>query len=306
MRKECTDVYYLGNFWGHDKDDTPAALTDFKKEFKRDGKLWYIPYLYISDCGLTIDFCVRISPDEFINKFIEKWNLMNKSEEDFSQAELLLIDAENPLHIYDRPEISLNGKKLKFDHSSSISYNPLFPSSVDETAKALAEGYGLDLSYCWVFIRTSFELKDIKNLKIKTVDLKLIPQPKGIPSENFRFTSDGAAAKITNPLSGKEYILTHIKSEEKEIDGEFLTSEKKLYLTMVTYTISPDIPSEYFALSDSNGGKNNFAHCVIGTEENVHTTNSAPKEEKCMLSNIEWFGIFYEKQGEDFEISFDL
>ena len=164
MCRELTDVYFSGNFWGHEENDIPAALLNFKKEFNIGERLWYIPYLYISDRGITIDLCVRVSPDEFKNNFIEKWDLMNKSEEDFSQADLLLIDAENPLHIYDRPEISLNGKKLKFDHSSSISYNPLFPSSIDEAAKALAKSYGLDLSFCWVVIRASFECTDIKSI----------------------------------------------------------------------------------------------------------------------------------------------
>lgn len=157
MAEQAWKVYHSGNFWGHEKGERRCKEIVVEKNFTWGGQNWRMPSVYTCPKGLVIDFCAEVPADE-VRAFMEKWNLWDGEREDYTDEEVELLDAENPLSFRITPVAYVNGKELQGSHGCSVSWHPCPPDGIEREpeAKALLQYYHCDPEQGWVFIRYAF------------------------------------------------------------------------------------------------------------------------------------------------------
>ena len=114
-------VTYNSSFWSC---KGPAGKEiPVKKEFFWGSERWYVPAVYLCGKGLVIDFCKACDPAE-LKAYIDKWDLLNESNHEYSKEQQEQMMREHPLHVEFEPSVILNGKELRRDRGCSVSWIP--------------------------------------------------------------------------------------------------------------------------------------------------------------------------------------
>lgn len=252
-------VYFGGSFWGHSGRDRAGKEIPLNREFDWAGHHWVIPAAYSCGKGLVLFFCMRVDP-EMIRGFMEKWNLSweNDSRENFTREQQMQMEWDNPLRLNFHPRLTLNGKKLRADHGSSVCFNPCLPKEfVSELeAKIAIEHFGLDDSFGWVISRSAFPWEGKRPAEIRSLSLTMTQQPGQLPGPHFQVHAPGDTFSFLHPVSGKTYTLTVQEVERQEING--FDSSRWIYPThfmVMTYTLSPETAEDISIFDCDEGDK---------------------------------------------------
>ena len=251
-------VVYQGGFWMRKGRAGKEVSVD--KQFAWGEETWHIPAVYLCSEGLVIDFCIEVAPER-VRQFIGKWDLLNVSEEVFTEAQREKVLSENPLAIDFHAAADVNGTQIRQQHGSSVSWIPascLFEDLRDNTEARLAlEHYGCDLSRGWAIHRLSFPWADKRPRRIKSLSLMLEREMANIFGEVFNAPAAGESVTLTNPVTGLEHILTVREREDHEMDQDYFHGDNMEYPTHcvgLTYTIFPELQDFYLRDCDKGDG----------------------------------------------------
>ncbi len=246
-------VYFDGNFWGHHGRERAGKEISIRKQFIWSEKVWHIPAIYACSKGLVVDFCVQI-PVECIRAFMDKWNLSIENDgSDFTNEQRMRIDAENPLSINMSPEVVLNGKVLTSSHGCGLSWNPCFPECNGIESKGVLEQYGLDSTCGWAIWRSAFPWATKRKPLITTLGVTFKQGLVAIPGPHFHVSAPGDCIEFTHPTTGVQHTLTVQEYERQEMPTEHFGDknyEYPTYYTVMSYTLSPDLPGNTFTVTD--------------------------------------------------------
>lgn len=269
-------VYFGGNFWGHHGRQRACKETPLDKQFIWDDEVWHIPAIYTCSKGLAVDFCVQV-PAERIRFFIGKWNLSIENDgSDFTDEQRMQIDAENPLAININRKAVLNGIVLSGSHGCGVSWNPCFPEGNDIEAKNVMRHYDLDSACGWAIWRAAFPWTKKRKPQITTLSITLMQRPVAISGPRFHVSTPGERIEFTHPTTGAKHTLIVQGYEQHEMSREHFDRQNQefpTYCTMMSYTLSPDLPEGAFTVTD----------CVRSDRPRQKRTN--PNEPKALIGN---------------------
>lgn len=91
-------------------------------KFTWNGDTWVVLSAYLCGKGLVLDVGKCVEPD-VMRAFVDKWKDY-EDRDDLPQALENQILEENPVNVDLFPELSINGKQLKWSGSSGMTYLP--------------------------------------------------------------------------------------------------------------------------------------------------------------------------------------
>lgn len=222
-------VYFDGSFRGRHGRERAGKEISLNRQFIWGNEAWSIPAIYICSKGLLVDFCLQVSPER------------------------MQFGTENPLNININPKALLNGIELLSRHGCGLYWNPCSPEGNSPEAKSAVQHYGLDPHQGYAIWRSAFPWKTKRKPQIKTLSLTLIQEPVPIAGLPFRVSLPGEQIELEHPSTGEKYTLTVQEYEQQKFSAKHFndpSQEFPEHYTMMSYTISPDPPAGYFAVSD--------------------------------------------------------
>ena len=251
-------VYYSGNFWGHDKGERRCREIVIEKSFEWEEQKWRIPSIYICPKGLVIDFCVEV-PAKEVRDFIKRWYLQSEVGHDYTDEEYQQIEADNPLGLHIRPTAYVNGKKLKTDHGSSVSWNPCLTDGMsgEMEAREALEYYRCDPAKGWIFMRYAFRW-ETRNRAIHEIKLTLKQDPMSVAGPHFCTESGDECFEFIHPVTAKKHRLTVTAFEQGELPDNPLSDHYREWKNMewprkymqMQYTLDPDLSNQEVSVVD--------------------------------------------------------
>ncbi len=300
------------------------------KQFMWAERQWIIPAVYSCGKGLVVDFCMKIPPEK-IQAFMNKWdlNIENESYRQFTKEEQMLIESDNPLSFNFNPQAILNGKQLLSSRGRGSVYNPCIPEGYTNESEAIriADHYGMDLSYGWMFWRSYFPWNTTRKPEIKSLEIIMEQQKVAVPGLHFRVNKAGDTITFAHPDTGVEYKLTVQEYEKLEMDMEHIFGQDLEYPThyyQMAYTIEPEMENGVMTVADCAegdrprpkeathdpyhpvaaasigiiGGADGPIALIIGNRSaKLNIACSSLHYEP--VEEIEWRMVFHEKQYED-------
>lgn len=248
-------------------------------KFTWNGDTWVALSAYLCGKGLVLDLGKCVEPD-VMRSFVDKWKDY-EDRDDLPQALENQILEENPVNVDLVPELSLNGRLLKWSGSSGTTYLPaavmsgVSAGSVpvpaqdcpedesepefcgDEEADAWVRHYSLDASKVWSFHRINFAWTTVCKPKISSMRLRLKEGPHQVYGEPFGPLKPGECVEIVNPKTQESYKLTVLKLEPIEMPKFPVTMRKMEYprcCMQMNYRIEPEIAQGNLYLNDCAQG----------------------------------------------------
>ena len=235
-------VTWDGDFF----DDNPEAIGDepvcVDTWFHWAGIDWYVPEVYPFDQGLVMCILGKVDPmqvpmedySEFLSN--EAWEKMQ---------------AENPLNLHARHEMTINGVSMRPAGSTGSTWVPDPDWNLE--SKWVLEHYGLDLNYAWQINRVNFLWPEYGKMEIQEMSLTMKQHPVSISGTHFKTPDAGNCVILTHPQTDKEYIL-HI-DEIKQETADFSrmhdqTMEYPSCYSQMTFRIEPDMSRNQFRIVD--------------------------------------------------------
>lgn len=245
-------VYFEGNFWGHHGRARAGVEIPVGKKFVWGEEIWHIPSVYSCSKGLVIDFCAEVAPAR-IEAFVKKWNLLDSDESDFSRQERNQIRSENPLNINIDAQVIANKKQLRNCSGCGFSWIPIAPFSEREEGKEVLDHYGLDPEKGWCIHRKTFLWASKRRPELKALSVTLERERVEALGERFEVGGIGEEFTIVHPVTEVEYTLTVQEYAAQEISEKRFADESQefpTHYTMMTYTLSPELPTKAFTVRD--------------------------------------------------------
>jgi len=251
-------VYFTSGFFerGHCGRDRPGEEMPLNVQFAWDHETWHIPAAYACGAGLVVDFCIEIQPEE-IRAFMEKWKVFSdKDGEALSPEERHRAELENPLNTRFRPVLTVNDRIMREKRGCALSFIPdelLEPGTENSgEAETVLAHYGLDRSKGWSVHRVSFPWATKKKPAVRSVKLHLEAEETALSGEPFPSPEVGEPVLIPHPTTGIPYTLTAEAYEKQEMNREHLPEDMEYppYFTVMTYTLTPELPGKCFSVRD--------------------------------------------------------
>ena len=256
-------VVYQGGFWMQKGRAGKEVAVD--KQFAWGEETWHIPAVYLCREGFVIDFCIEVEPER-IRQFIEKWDLLNVCEDEFTETQRAQVLSENPLVIGFNAAAKMDGTQIRQQHGCAVSWIPESCLSEDfrneNEARRVLEHYGCDLTRGWSIHRMSFPWPDKRPRSIKSLNLTLEREMTDIFGAVFGVPAAGESVALTNPVTGQEHILTVHEREPHKMDQSIFHDDSMEYPTHcvgLTYTIFPELQDFYLRDCD-NGDSSRMKH----------------------------------------------
>ncbi len=325
------EVYFDGNFWGHESGQRPGKEISLNTHFDWAGHHWVIPAVYSCAKGMVIDFCMRVEPDD-IRAFMKKWNLDTEAEtyQELTQEEQMMIDLDNPQRLDFNASLQLNGKVLRTTHGCGTAYNPCFPDGcpAELEAKWAVDHYGLDAAFGWVIWRSCYPWATKNKPTIKTLSVTMMQQKVSIPGPHFRIHVPGETFSFE--YQGTDYTLTVEEYEAQTLDTSHMvqTMEYPTHHLVMSYTIAPELPNSMMTIADCTEGDrprqkprehNGFEATAVhdaavigiigGADGPTAIVYGQARQSKLRVAcsslhfdpvdDVEWRMVFHEKQYED-------
>lgn len=211
------------------------------------GGKWLVPSVYLCRRGLVVELFKKIEQDK-LQRFMEKYDLdENSDEEGFGEEMRMNIERENPLNEDIKVYANINGEELRWAFSSCDCFSPL-DADCDGDIKRAIDYYGLDKDCYWLRTRASLPLKQ-KCRRVCALSLTLKARRKSVPGIHFAAEKSGDKVNFTCPADGKQYTLT-VESMEKEQLNLFGEGGSCAHFTVMTYTVSPELPKSAMTVVD--------------------------------------------------------
>lgn len=250
-------VYYDASFWcSHRNRKRPGKEIPVNKNFVWEDENWSIPAIYVCSEGLVMDLYVEV-PKEKIQLYMEKW-LNTEQREAISLEMLEKRDIENPFSFDIRPSVTLNGKKLNWNQSSSTVWNPCLIDGYHNNfeSELIREHYNCDKDTGWCFIRCSFHWATRNKPTIRSLSITLEQELRTIPGPHFTIGEVGQKISLVHPVTKKEHILTVIECSKERLPETHFSNEEyefPCHYEYMTYTIEPEI-TERLIIQDCSRG----------------------------------------------------
>lgn len=259
-------VYFDSNFSYHQGRGRPGAEVPVRTRFTWDGRVWYVPAVYLCGKGLVMDLCVQVEPGE-IRAWQKKWS--RREDTPLTPEEWEQQMGEDPLTFHFDPQLEVNGRALKRQSGGGFSWIPVacLPpeerrTDCQQTWEAiwLMEHYGLDPEQGWAFHRETFPWAAKTKLALRTLKLRLSQYPRPVPGPRFAVRGAGDAVPFTHPLTGQAHTLHVLEYERQTFDEErmaYLDREDWEYppcYTALSYAVTPDLPQGAISLQDCGEG----------------------------------------------------
>lgn len=314
MNKTEWKVFFDGSLWGHSERDHAGREIPVNREFSWGGCTWLVPVAYSCGKGLVMDLCARVEPEK-IRAWMGKWNLSPENDDPrrFTKDEQLMIAAENPLRIEERPTVTVNGISLPAERGSSTSWNPFLPRLRDET-EAVMVRYGLDSSFGWVISRHHFPWKNGRRPEIKSLSLTMQQKKVALAGDHFRVNGPGDSVEFVHPATGLTHVLTVVDCEAGTSSisrmEQFPDTEFPTHFRAMRFLVEPEAEVTVLDCADSDQPRGGFkgAFGIIGgadgpvalTEKELHAAVSAVHFEP--VEDVEWRMVFYDRPVEDLTV----
>ncbi len=251
-------VTYNSSFWSC---KGPAGKEiPVKKEFFWGSERWYVPAVYRCGKGLVIDFCKACDPAE-LKAYIDKWDLLNESNHEYSKEQQEQMMREHPLHVEFEPSVILNGKELRRDRGCSVSWIPAEclneEFQMEMETKAALEHYGLDLSWGWSIYRYSFRGQAECASVLKSLKLSMKRDAESVSGGHFLSPCAGRVITFLHPVTAVQHRLTVHTDEAQELKESDFGDDCMKYprhYRVLRYTVDPEITGCGFAVQDSGDG----------------------------------------------------
>ena len=322
-------VTYEGGFYPKRGREGKEIRID--KTFYWGKEIWHIPAVYFCSKGMVVDFCIEVEP-EVVAKFINKWNLYEEDNRDYSNAEYEQIQEEHPLNIEFHSKLFVNDTDLRQAQGCCVYWIPqkCIPEGLEtETeAKWVLDHYGYDYEKAWAVHRISYPWMEKNPRTVKALEIHLEREMVKIPSKPFATPEKGKAQEILNPVTGVTHTLTVREYEEREMDPNHFPDESMEWPTnysIMTYTLFPELEEVYLkdacqgdAPRSKKGSQSDGATSVgiIGLrprvedgEDYYHPDGTVAKLRVCCSSmyfekpeRIEWEFTFKEKRVPDIQV----
>ncbi len=253
------EVYFDGNFWGHAPRQKPGTEIPLGTQFEWAEHHWVIPAVYACSKGLVVDYCMRIEP-WLIEAFMDKWDLTaeNEGSKQFTQEERMRMKLDNPMQLDFYGILHLNGKEVRPGHSCGCMWNPCLPPQYtgDSEGKRLAQHYGLDMNFGWMFWRSRYPWSTKRKPEIKDLSVTMEQEKVRIPGPHFCVEKPGDTFCFTYPEKGTEYILTVQEYEEQTLKMGGMPDhlEYPTHNHVMSYTITPPMPEGALTIQDCAEG----------------------------------------------------
>ena len=251
-------VVYEGGFWTQKGRGGKEILVN--KRFIWGEETWHIPAVYLCGKGLVIDFCIEVEPER-VRQFMEKWNLLNESEDELTETQREQAFSENPLTIRFHAAADVNGTQIRQRHGSAVTWIPAscLPEDLrsEEEARRVLEHYGCDLTRGWSIHRISLPWADKRPRDITSLRLTLEREMADVFGAVFDAPAAGRSVTVTNPITGQEHVLTVREREAHEMDQNLFPDNDMEYPTHcvgLTYTIFPELQDFYLRDCDKGDG----------------------------------------------------
>lgn len=262
-------VYFANGFCNrHNGRDKPGQEIPVNKTFTWGDKVWHVPAVYVCGKGLVVDLCAEISPNR-LRAFLDKWMPRYEESRPLTPEEEEQQNAENPMTMDYKPELTINGKKLRRRSGNGFGWMPMSCRSVEEQetynqqnreAVWLMEHYGLDPELGWMFWRDSFPWATKTKPVLKTISLALSQEPVPVPGPRFTVSGAGDAVPFIHPVTGEAHTLRVMEYEAREMDTSHFQDEDKWeypsHYTAMSYVIEPELPRESLTVRDCGQGDN--------------------------------------------------
>ena len=250
-------VSYDGGFWN--SDGAAGVEVTLGKTFRWGKEHWRAPAIYLCSEGVVLDLFVEAAPDA-MNAYIRKWDLHHEDEHHYTQEEQEQLAREHPLNADFTVSLTLNGQAVPSASGCGTTWLPAacLPQGThagDEARRAL-EHYGLSLTQAWGLHRCCFRLEGADALDIRSLSIRLERRPAALKDAQFT-AAVGEQIELVHPLSGKCHVLTVQELEQQEMPERAFADETMEYprhVTLMSYTLAPDITGRGFLVQDCAEG----------------------------------------------------
>ena len=304
-------VYYDRGFWenggrGRAGEEVPIHLAFTWGEY-----ILHVPAVYCCGGGLVIDLCIeggQLQGDE------------RQREE--QKRRLFELNFDAGVKINQKPSQRKTGYGVAWDPEAALSEE--FQS--DPEAGWVLEHYQLPKDRLWSVQRACFPWPGFSKLKVRSLELELVPWPESIAGPRFVTPEKGESAAIVHPVTGAEYTLTVRDFSPWESPFHKRQGEWRIpnCSNQLIFTLDPELPDSGFYLKDITpgdkpeqlGGAAGSIGIIGGADgpTAVFITSKLKKEEEGLhaafsalryqpVDRVEWEFIFREKTMEDLRVS---
>lgn len=232
------------------REGAPGRELRLMRDFRAFGERWTALALYFCEEGLVLHLAREVEPMAF-RAFMERSGLsFTDAGREFSAAERMRIEAENPLSLDFDSALIFNGERVESSGGSGCGWISL--PGAKNPSRGYISHYGLDADYCWSFRALRYPLRGAAPEPLRSLELELRPDCVELPGRAFT-AREGESVELRHPFTGEEYTLTVLSAAPETVsspdcqDCEFPGECLKM-----SYAVEPDAPG--LSLRDANEG----------------------------------------------------
>jgi len=305
-------VYFEGSIWGHRGRDHAGREITVGKSFSWGNQIWTVPAVYVCARGLVLDICVSAEAEE-MRAFVEKW-LPYERMGDVPEEVREEMERQHPLRMEGKAELLCGRHRLRQKRASGSGWLP--ESCAVEgyrngsEAEAFMSHYGLDRERAWAFRRVMFPWTT-KRKPRQVRELTLCMEDGKMSYSGPYFSGQEEKVTFPHPITGKEYTLTILGVEERELPEVYFQREDLEYprrCVTLGYTVTPHhegVQVRWCGKGDAprgkeEGGKAAGAHAVgVILQKKSGEQQAASALYFTLPEKREWRVIMMEKARED-------
>lgn len=248
-----------------------------EKQFTWNQNIWHIPSIYITEDGLTVDYCIEIAPDR-IKQYVEKWESVGGDANNLSIEEQEALLAENPLYLDFHSKVSVNNAEAVRGRGCSIPWIPenIRPKEAAGTHheaqqenreaqrqakkesqwQSIMQRYQLDPEKGWVLHRCSYDWGPERKPMIRSLSVTLQQAPTAVTESKLHSPKVGDRIITTHPVTGTRHVITIQSLEKQELDVSMHRKEYEYptHFVKMSYTLLPELSKNEFTVSDCGQG----------------------------------------------------
>lgn len=235
-------VTWDGDFFDVDPDSIGAEPMPVGASFQWAGIEWYVPEVYPFAQGMIMYLLGKIDPAKVRQYEYGEVKTIEDQER---------INAENPLNLHARHEVSVNDFTLRPGGSLGITWLP--QSDWNLESKWVLEHYNLDLESAWQIHRVKCFWPACGKLDINKMSLTMKQHPISVSGTHFKTPLEGECVILKHPHTGNEYKLFIDELKQETADYGNFHDESKEYpacYTQMIFRIEPAMTRNQFRIVD--------------------------------------------------------
>ncbi len=238
----------------HDpKGERAGVEMPLRARFSWGGYEWCVPSAYLCAKGLVLDLFAQ-ADSEAVHAFLFKWAYAEADDTTLTSEQREQLRRENPLAFDFSARVTVNGKTMTEKQGMGDVWVRGYELYATPAMQDMLSHYGLDPEQCWLWRRISFPWATKTKPAVKTMQLHVEQRPIPLHGEHFRVDREGQQIKFTHPFTKSEHTLTVTEYSADTMNLDRAASdgyEHPTHLVKMAYTLSPDLPSRQFSVSDT-------------------------------------------------------